>query len=434
VTTYQHKANELLKQRAGLYEQMKAIVDGADTAGRSMTAEEVASYDALNVDIDGLDQQRKRYEEMDRREADLLAAQERSRIDIAGQGQPQGGDADERAKFEAQMRSFLAKDQAVGAARAMTIAPDVPIASLDQARAIAAQHRDLTKGTATAGGHTVGTGFYAQLIDHMIEVSGVLMAGPTTLFTERGDNIPIPRTTAHSTATSEIAEGAAITESDPAFNQLVLGAYKYGVLIQVSYELLEDTYVDLLGYLAMQAGRAVGNSVGTRLITGTGTSQPQGVATAATLGVTGAASVAGAFSAENIIDLFHSVISPYRNSPGCAWLMRDATLGSVRKLREGAGTGQFLWQPSLQAGSPDTLLGKPLYTDPNVAAVALSARSVLFGDMSRYFYRQVKDIRFERSDDFAFNADLATFKAVLRADGGLADTTGAVKYFIGNAA
>ena len=433
MSTYQHKANELLKQRASLYEQMKAIVDGADNIDkRSLTAEETGSYDALDTQLNELDQQRKRYEDMDKREQDLKDLQERGGPPIVAADQTPAGD--ERAKFEEKVRSFLARDQVVGAARAMTIAPDAPIASLAQARSIAAQQRDLTKGTATAGGHTVGTGFYAQLIDHMIEVSGVLMAGPTTLFTEKGDNIPIPRTTAHSSATSEIAEGVAITESDPAFNQLVLGAYKYGVLIQVSFELLEDTYVDLLGYLAMQAGRAVGNAIGTRLVTGTGSSQPQGVATAATLGVTGSASVAGAFSAENIIDLFHSVISPYRNSPGCGWLMRDATLGSVRKLREGAGTGQFLWQPSLQAGSPDTLLGKPLYTDPNVAAVALSARSVLFGDMSRYFYRQVKDIRFERSDDFAFNADLATFKAVLRADGGLADTSGAVKYYIGNAA
>ena len=433
MSTYQTKVTELLRQRKGLHEQMKAVVDVADVDKRSLTAEESATFDRLDTEINELDQQRKRYEDMDRREADLAEAQERAKIDIVAPDQANGGTT-ERAKFEAKVRSFLAQDQPVGAPRSLTIAPDEPISSLAQARSIATQQRDLSKGTATAGGHTVGTGFYATLIDHLIEVSGVLQAGPTTLFTERGDNIPIPRTTAHSTATSEIGEGVAITESDPAFNQLVLGAYKYGVIVQVSYELLEDTYVDLLGYLAMQTGRAVGNAIGTRLITGTGSSQPQGAATAATLGVTGSASVAGAFSAENIIDLFHSVISPYRNSPGCGWLMRDATLGSVRKLREGAGTGQFLWQPSLQAGVPDTLLGKPVYTDPNVAAVALSARSVLFGDMSRYFYRQVRDIRFERSDEFAFNLDVASFKAVLRADGGLADTSGAVKYFIGNAA
>lgn len=425
MTTYQHKANELLKQRASLYEQMKAIVDGADADKRSLTAEETGSYDALDTQLNELDQQRKRYEDMDKREADLAEAQERAKIDIVDKDQRGTGEPD---KFESELRSFLA-----GERRSLTVAPDEKIRDYTHARAIA-QQRDLTKGTATAGGHTVGTSFYAQLIDHLIEVSGVLMAGPTVLVTERGENLPVPRTTAHSSATSEIAEATAIAESDPAFNQLVLSAYKYGVLVQVSSELMEDTYVDLLGYLSMQCGRAVGNAFGTRLITGTGTSQPQGVATAATTGVTGSASVAGAFSAENLVDLFHSVISPYRNSPSCGWLMRDATLGSARKLREGAGTGAFLWQPALQASTPDTLLGKPVFTDPNVAAVALSAKSVLFGDMSRYFVRQVRDIRFERSDDFAFNSDLTTFRCLFRGDGGLADTSGAVKAFVGNAA
>lgn len=423
-TIYQTKVNELLQQRKGLHEQMKALIDLESEEKRTLNAEETAKFDALDTQINELDQQRKRYEDMDKREADLLEAQERNKIDIVDQEQRGTGEPD---KFEVELRSFMA-----GERRQLTIAPDEQIRSYAQIRSIAAQQRDLTKGTATAGGHTVGTGFYAQLVDHLIEVSGVMQAGPTILMTERGDNLPIPRTTAHSTATSEIAEATAITESDPAFNQLVLGAYKYGETVQASYELMEDTYVDLLGYLAMQCGRAVGNAFGTRLVTGTGTSQPQGVATAATVGVTGGAGVTGAFTADNLIDLFFSVISPYRASPACAWLMRDATLGAVRKLKD--TTNQYIWQPSLQVGAPDTLLGKPVYTDPNVAAVGLSARSVLFGDMSRYFVRQVRDIRFERSDDFAFNADLSTFRCVLRGDGGLADTSGAVKCFIGNAA
>lgn len=422
MSEYQSKIKALLEQRATIHSEMKAVIDGAN--GRSMSAEETAKFDALNADIDGLDQQRKRLEALDQREADLKDLQERGGPDIVDKDQKRTGEPD---KFEAELRAFLK-----GESRSVTIAPDEPVKSYAQARSIAAQQRDLTKGTATAGGHTVGTAFYSQLIDHMIEVSGLMQAGPTVLVTERGENLPVPRTTAHSSATSEIAEAAAITESDPAFNQLVLGAYKYGVLIQVSYELMEDTYVDLMGYLAMQAGRAVGNAFGTRLITGTGSSQPQGIATAATLGVTGSASVAGAFTADQLIDLFFSVISPYRNSPGCGWLMRDATLGAVRKLKD--SQNQYLWQPSLQVGAPDSLLGKPVYTDPNVAAVALSARSVLFGDISRYFVRQVRDIRFERSDEFAFNTDLTTFRCVLRGDGGLADTSGAVKYFIGNAA
>lgn len=425
MSEYRHKVDQLLQQRAGLHAQMKGLLDAADEAKRSLTAEESATFDTLDTQMNELDQQRKRYEDMDKREADLVALQERGGPAIVAPDQTRGGDAPD--KFETELRAFLA-----GERRSLTISPDEQVKDYTHARAIAAQTRDLTKGTATAGGHTVGTAFYSSLIDHLIEVSGVLMAGPTVLVTERGENLPVPRTTAHSSATSEIAEAAAITESDPAFNQLVLSAYKYGVLIQVSSELMQDTYVDLMGYLSMQAGRAVGNAFGTRLVTGTGSSQPQGVATAATVGVTGTASVAGAFTADQLIDLYFSVISPYRNTPSCDWLMRDATLGAVRKLKD--SQNQYLWQPSLQVGAPDTLLGKPVFTDPNVAAVGLSARSVLFGDMSRYFVRQVRDIRFERSDDFAFSTDLITFRCLFRGDGGLADTSGAVKCFIGNAA
>jgi HK97 family phage major capsid protein len=197
--------------------------------------------------------------------------------------------------------------------------------------------------------------------------------------------------------------------------------------------LVTDTGVDLAGYLSMQAGRALGNGFGAHLVTGTGTNQPNGVLTAATLGVTGATTAAaGAFTSDELIDLSYSVISPYRSSTSCGWLMRDATVAKVRKLKD--QQGQYLWQPSIQVGAPDTLLGKPLYTDPSMPAVALGAKSVLFGDFSTYFVRQVETIRFERSDDFAFNTDLITYRAILRGDGDQVDTTGAIKYFAGNAA
>ena len=222
------------------------------------------------------------------------------------------------------------------------------------------------------------------------------------------------------------------SESDPAFGQASLGAYKYAVLNQVSNELITDTAIDLLGFLARQAGRAVGNAFGAHAITGTGSSQPAGIVTGATLGVTGATTgVSGLFTADELIDLYYSVIAPYRNSPSCAWLMRDATVGRVRKLKD--TTNQYLWQPSIQVGAPDALLGKPIYTDPNVAAVATSAKSVLFGDISAYVVRSVNSIRFERSDEYAFNQDLVTFRTIWRADGVLVDQTGAVKYYAGAA-
>jgi HK97 family phage major capsid protein len=124
---------------------------------------------------------------------------------------------------------------------------------------------------------------------------------------------------------------------------------------------------------------------------------------------------------EELIRIYHGVIEPYRAR--ATWLMNDATVAYVRGLREGTGAtaGNFLWQPGLQAGVPDTLLGKPVITDPAVATMAVSANAVVFGDFSGYYIRDVAGFRFERSDDYAFANDLVTFRAVLRTDAKLID-------------
>ena len=112
--------------------------------------------------------------------------------------------------------------------------------------------------------------------------------------------------------------------------------------------------------------------------------------------------------------------------------MNDGTAGVIRKIK--TTEGQYIWQPSVVAGTPDTILGKPVLTDPNVADIGVAAESVIFGDISQYFIRMAGGIRFERSDEFAFNADLVTFRALMRADAALVDLTGAVKTFTGGAA
>ena len=406
----------LLEQRANIWEGMKATLDRADAEGRALTVEEQTAYDQRNADLDLLDErvkdltaQEKRNEEAEATLREIMGRDEKRDLP--------GGPADADLT---QLRALLTPGTGV---RELSIRSERPVGTTEL--------RTLSKLSAGAGANTVPTSFYDRLMAHLIEVSGILAAGPTLLNTNSGEQIQIPKTTGHSTG-ALFAEAATITNSDPTFGQVPLDAFKYAVLLQVSTELITDTGVDLLGYIAMQAGRAVGNAFGAQAITGTGTSQPNGLVTAATLGVTGGAGVTGAFTADNLIDLFFSVIAPYRNSPSCAWMMKDSTLGAVRKLKD--TTNQYLWQPSLQQGAPDTLLSKPVYTDPNVATPALSAKSVVFGDISQYFVRMVNGIRFEASDDYAFANDLRTYRCILRADGDLVDLTGAVKYFQGNAA
>ena len=409
----------LIEARQRAWDQAKALIDSAESEKRELTSEEDQTYTRLSeemntkqVRIAELVEQEKRDAEADEARSgfERLVRPEQRDVPVDTQS-----DLQHKLLEIAEMRSKGFEIKPEGRSK---LHP-------------ATELRALSKLTAGAGANTVPTSFYDQLYAHLIEVSGIMAAGATVLNTDSGEALQVPKTTGHSTAVLT-AEAAVIAASDPAFGQGTLNAFKYAVLVQLSNELLTDTGVDIEGYLAMQAGRAVGNAFGVHAIVGTGTAQPTGVVTSATVGITGSAGVAGAFTADNLIDLFYSVIAPYRNSPQAAWLMRDATMGAVRKLKD--TTNQYLWQPSIQIGVPDTLFGKPVYTDPNVAAVALSAKSVLFGDFSQYLVRMVRGIRFERSDEFAFSSDLVTFRCILRADGLLIDQTGAVKTYVGNAA
>jgi HK97 family phage major capsid protein len=289
--------------------------------------------------------------------------------------------------------------------------------------------RTLSTLTTGAGGNLAPTDFYDQLIAHLIEVSGVMQAGPTILNTAGGEVLQIPKTTSHSTAASA-AQAGTLPSSDPAFGLAQLQAYKYGIIIQVARELIDDSGVDLLGYLAMQAGRAIGNKFGSDLVTGTGTSQPTGFLPAATVGVTGTTTgVSGAPQYANLVDLEYSVIAPYRQSRSCYWIAADKTIGGFRKIVD--SQGRPIWEPSMVLGSPDLLLGKPLVADPFMPAVATGATPVAFGDFAQFFVRLVGPVRFERSDDFLFNQDLVAFRCVLRGDGTLVDLTGAIKKYQG---
>jgi HK97 family phage major capsid protein len=292
-------------------------------------------------------------------------------------------------------------------------------------------YRNLVTTSAASGGALTPTDFYDQLLAHLIEVSGVLQAGPTILNTAGGETLQIPRTTSHTTA-ALTAQVGAIGEVDPQFALVSLGAFKYGVLLSIARELLDDSGVDLIGYLAMSAGRALGNAFGADLVTGTGTAQPSGLIANSVLGVTGATGVSGVPRYADLVNLEYSVIAPYRQSRSCYWLAADKTIGAFRLIVD--SNGRPVWEPSVVLGSPDLLLGKPLVADPFVPATATSAKSVLFGDFAQFFVRLVGPVRFERSDDYQFNTDLVTFRAVIRGDGTLVDRTGACMKFYAGAA
>lgn len=290
----------------------------------------------------------------------------------------------------------------------------------------------LVDGTATAGGNLFGPSFRSVLYQHLIFNAAIMQTRATVLTTSSGENLLLPKTTAHPVTGTIVAENAGIGESDPTFGQGTLGAYKYGNLVEVSTELEQDTQVDLLGYLAQIMGRQIGNGFGKDCVTGTGTSAPQGVLVGAgTIAqVVGGTPATSGVTFSELEQVYDKIIPPYQREG--EWFLGQSAFSKIRSLVNSQGTPIFI--PTLYGDQPDTIFGKKVILDPNMPAPAVGATSIAFGDFSTYFIRQVDGVRFERSVDYAFNTDQVAYRALLRADGRLLDLTGAIAVYKGGTA
>jgi HK97 family phage major capsid protein len=300
------------------------------------------------------------------------------------------------------------------------------------------EHRDLVSTTgavgyfAGGGPETVPVTLVENLYSKLFDDSAVLGAGVTILRTASGETLKLPRltslaitagtaSTAFPQASTRVAEGGPILEAEPRFDQVQLDAYKYAQYTQVSRELVEDGVLDIEALLGQVLGRNMSNYVGYDLTLGTGTGQPRGVRTVIPAGNKVNSAAGGLFDTADF-DKFFDVIAKLK--PGyrrnAKWLVNDSSTFSLRKLKMGS---VYAWEPNLQqAGAPDTFLGYPLLTDPNVPVPAASAGvTAIFGDFSAYYVRMVKDVRIEWSMEFAWVNDLLSVKAVMRADGDAID-------------
>ena len=381
--------------RATAWEEAKHLLDAAAAESRDLTAEENVIYDRISEDMDN----RARVIEQ------ITKDEERAqRLDVAAASVR----TDEVAPTD---------DDDAAAIRSL---------ARGEVRSLEFEKRDvLTSNT----GAPVPTSFYAEVL-LKARLVGPMLSLPTVITTAGGENLQIPRVNTYSAATIA-AEAGSIGESDPAFSAFItMGAWKFSYLTQVSREMIEDSGVDILGFLADQVGQGIGFNVNNALTVGTGTTQPNGIVTASTLGITGATAVSGAFTADNLIDLAYSVDGAARMLPGAGYMMNGQSIGAVRKLKDTAGN--YVFSPSLAVGVPDTLLGFPLHENPAMADAATSAKSVIFGHIPSYYVRQVGGIRVDSSTDFAFSTDLVTLRTILRVDGNLPQATH-INHFIGGA-
>jgi len=378
--------------RNNLITQVREVIDFAEAEGRGLDSAELAKIDAIEVDI--------------RKADDSITIAQRS----------------EERNVEASL-----------AAKGFVPAVTEERSSSDIFRAMArGEQRGHTfekRAALVPNNNLVPKSFYDEVFD-IARAVGPMLEIPQIIQTTSGEDITIPTLNAYSAMTLKGA-GASLDDVEPTYGSIVLQSFKYGGIIQAANELVSDSGFPLGAHLAQQAGNGMGFAVNAALTTGTGSSQPNGIVTASGAGVTGATGVAGAFTADNLIDLIYSVDSATRRKPSMALMMNTKSIGEARKLKDTAGN--YLYNISqVGPGGQDTFAGFNVLENPHMEDTALGEKSVIAGSMDSYKVRLAGGLDVASSTEFAFQNDLTTWRFLLRVDGDLTSNT-EVKHFVGGA-
>ncbi len=309
-----------------------------------------------------------------------------------------------------------------------------PVATDDDIRVWKQEHAEqraaLTgaQSTTTAGGYTVADELMRSLEVALLAFGGVRSVA-TVYRTATGGPLPIPTTNDTANKGEIIAENTTQNELEMTFGQLVLDAYKYtSKYILASVEFLQDSSIDVNAFLGQALANRIGRITNDHFSTGDGSGKPKGIVDAAASGVT---SVADPPTYDNFVDLVHTIDPEYRANG--RFMMADATLKTIKKIKvlqySGDTTGMPLWSPSLVAGQPDTILGFPFVVNQSMAAPGSSAKKIIFGDLSKYIIRDVRDFTLLRLDERFAELGQVAFLAFSRHDGDLLNAgTNPVKY------
>ena len=384
-----NKILELREKRAKLWDSTKDFLDSRRNENGLLSAEDTATYEKMEADVVSLGK------EIDRLERQAVLDLELSKPTTAAitnkPSQHQETEKTGRASSEYKAAFWKA---------------------MKNKNCFDVQNA-LQVGTDSEGGYLVPDEFERTLVEALQE-ENIFRQLATVITTSSGDR-KIPVVATKGTA-SWVDEEGAIPESDDAFGQVSIGAYKLATMIKVSEELLNDSVFNLEQYIAKEFGRRIGAKEEEAFFVGDGTGKPTGIFNTtggAGVGITTAS--ASAITIDEIMDLFYSLKSPYRKN--AVFVTNDATVKSIRKLKD--GNGQYLWQPSVTAGQPDTILNRPLKTSAYVPAIAAAAKTIAFGDFSYYWVADRQGRAFQWLNELYAATGQVGFKATQRVDGKL---------------
>ena len=386
------KILELREKRAKAWDAAKAFLDAKSQNG-TLSAEDTATYEKMEAEVVSMGKDIERLERQAAIDAELAKATSTPIATKPGVGARTKGEEKTGRASDEYKASFW------NAMRTKTPTPMLLNA--------------LSEGTDSEGGYLVPDEFERTLVQ-ALEEENIFRQMAKIIQTSSGDR-KIPVVATKGTA-SWIDEEGAYPESDDVFSQVSIGAYKLGTMIKVSEELLNDSAFNLENYIATEFARRIGAKEEEAFFIGDGTGKPTGIlanAGGAEVGVTAAG--AAAITADEVIDLFYSLKSPYRKN--AFWVMNDATVKAIRKLKD--NQGQYLWQPSLVAGTPDTILGRPVKTSAFMPALAAGAKTMAFGDFGYYWIADRQGRSFKKLSELYAATGQVGFLGSQRVDGKL---------------
>ena len=267
-----------------------------------------------------------------------------------------------------------------------------------------------TNAASTSAGALIDIETANMIYDYIVHEATILNTRVHVIPTMTGVPLRFPRATNHVAATLT-TEGATITDSEETYGIVTFNSYNYKFTTPISYETLRDESVGTIPHLMMSGGRALGLALGNSSITGTGSSQPNGL-NSVTLTNTHTTTRAKLITYDEWIDMKYAL--PVQHRRNAEWMMHDDVEILAMKVKD--SDGRPLWNQNMVTGQPPTMLGHPIRNDPYltgftpVPASGNVTKSAYFGDFSAFCIRMVGGMRVDRDDSVGFKSDVITYR------------------------
>ena len=348
---YEDLIRQAQEKRNKAHTAMSELVTRAQGEKRELSGEEKISFDRMGTDFEEASTEMRRYE--------ALKQQDQALRQVAA---PAVG-----AELPTQ------REQRSGAPNA---SEEYRSAFFEYARqGASADVRSLLEGTPSAGGYLAPISFESRLLELLPDENVMRLICEVDSMGSREHTIPV--VTSRGSATWLDEEGKYV-ESDDDFEQIMLKARKLGRIIKVSEELLEDNQYDLEGYLARSFAQCFGSAEEAGFISGDGTKGPKGFLGSVKTTLTTKA--AAAITYDDLVTTKFGIKAGYRKNG--VWLLADTAALQISLLKD--GEGRPIWQPSVQAGQPDILLGRPAHYSSAMPEFQSGKTPVAFGDFKTY--------------------------------------------------